>query len=64
MLAQGQECTYEKAVKGGLNDASLCKLASQVHLYYEQVWGLIISPEFKNFLANVCFSFQFFFSSL
>ncbi|KAF2150531.1 pH-response regulator protein-like protein palA/RIM20 [Myriangium duriaei CBS 260.36] len=42
MLAQAQECFWQKAVKDGLKDASIAKLAAKVSDFYSQAgdWGV------------------------
>ncbi|GAM87201.1 hypothetical protein ANO11243_052230 [Dothideomycetidae sp. 11243] len=42
MLAQAQECIWQKAVKDGLKDASIAKLAAKVSDFYSQAgdWGV------------------------
>ncbi|PNS19516.1 pH-response regulator protein palA/RIM20 [Sphaceloma murrayae] len=42
MLAEAQECFWQKAVKDGLKDASIAKLAAKVSDFYSQAgdWGV------------------------
>ena len=42
MLAQAQECFWQKAVKDGLKDASIAKLAASVSDFYSTAgdWGI------------------------
>lgn len=42
MLAQAQECFWQKAVKDGLKDASIAKLAAKVSDFYSEAgdWGI------------------------
>lgn len=42
MLAQAQECFWQKAVKDGLKDASIAKLAAKVSDFYNEAgdWGI------------------------
>jgi programmed cell death 6-interacting protein len=45
MLAQAQECYWQKAVMGGLKDASIAKLAAKVSDYYTDAGDWAIKSE-------------------
>jgi len=45
MLAQAQECYWQKAVKDGLKDASIAKLAAKVSDLYDEASGWALKSE-------------------
>jgi programmed cell death 6-interacting protein len=48
MLAQAQECFYEKAVNANMKSGVLTKLAAQVSEYYEICYNLATTTNLKN----------------
>mmetsp|Transcript_65850 Transcript_65850/g.99285 ORF Transcript_65850/g.99285 Transcript_65850/m.99285 type:complete len:804 (-) Transcript_65850:15-2426(-) len=48
MLAQAQECFYEKAERGGMKSSILYKLAAQVYDFYDKANQPIDSPSIKS----------------
>eukprot|EP01137_Pigoraptor_chileana_P016237 Opistho-2@5709 len=48
MLAQAQECVFQKAVVGKMRDAVLCKLAAQASDYYESAANQLRSSGSKS----------------
>lgn len=47
MLAQAQECFFEKALKGNMQPTILTKLAAQTAEYYDTVYSLFNLPSLK-----------------
>lgn len=50
MLAQAQECFYEKAVKGAMKPSIVAKLAAQVGSYYDSSLKLMQADPLKGFV--------------
>jgi len=54
MLAQAQECFYEKATRNNMSHSITCKLAAGVGGLYETALGLMQLPALKNSIEPVC----------
>lgn len=52
MLAQAQECFYEKAVKGGMKPSIVSKLAAQVGAFYESSLKLMQADPLKGYVGK------------
>lgn len=48
LLAQAQECIYEKASRGNLSPINLSKLSAQIYIYYEQAMTNLQTSEQKS----------------
>ncbi|XP_062222645.1 vacuolar-sorting protein BRO1-like [Phragmites australis] len=48
MLAQGQECCFERALAAGTSPAACSKVARQAALYYEEAYAAVIAPPLQN----------------
>lgn len=59
MLAQAQECFYEKAVKDNMKASIIAKLAAQVADYYEFTLTSSNSPTLSSVIPKVIFFFSF-----
>ncbi|PUZ76741.1 hypothetical protein GQ55_1G315000 [Panicum hallii var. hallii] len=48
MLAQAQECCFERALAGGKSPAVCSKVARQAALYYEEAYAALVAPPLQN----------------
>ncbi|KAL6911738.1 hypothetical protein ACP4OV_000543 [Aristida adscensionis] len=48
MLAQAQECCFERALAAGTSPAACSKVARQAALYYEEAYAALIAPSLQN----------------
>lgn len=53
MLAQAQECFYEKAARANMNPVTLCKLSSQVLVFYDQAFAAMSQPDVTKAIDNL-----------
>ncbi|CAN6252490.1 unnamed protein product [Urochloa humidicola] len=48
MLAQAQECCFERALAGGKSPAVCSKVAKQAALFYEEAYAALVAPPLQN----------------
>uniref|UniRef100_A0A0D9YVH0 BRO1 domain-containing protein n=1 Tax=Oryza glumipatula TaxID=40148 RepID=A0A0D9YVH0_9ORYZ len=48
MLAQAQECCFERALAAGTSSAACSKVAKQAALYYEEAYASLVIPPLQN----------------
>ncbi|KAL6633901.1 hypothetical protein ACP70R_026572 [Stipagrostis hirtigluma subsp. patula] len=48
MLAQAQECCFERALAAGTSPAACSKVARQAALYYEEAYAALVTPPLQN----------------
>uniref|UniRef100_A0A0D9VIR3 BRO1 domain-containing protein n=1 Tax=Leersia perrieri TaxID=77586 RepID=A0A0D9VIR3_9ORYZ len=48
MLAQAQECCFERALAAGTSPAACSKVAQQAALYYEEAYSSVVIPPLQN----------------
>ncbi|KAL5207888.1 hypothetical protein ABZP36_032323 [Zizania latifolia] len=48
MLAQAQECCFERALAAGTSPAACSKVAKQAALYYEEAYASVVIPPLQN----------------
>ncbi|XP_044951545.1 vacuolar-sorting protein BRO1-like [Hordeum vulgare subsp. vulgare] len=52
MLAQAQECCFERALAAGTSPAACSKVARQAALYYEEAYGALVIPPLQNHIER------------
>ncbi|XP_062219755.1 vacuolar-sorting protein BRO1-like [Phragmites australis] len=48
MLAQAQECCFERALAAGTSPAACSKVARQAALYYDEAYAALVAPPLQN----------------
>mgnify|MGYP003671612744 CR=1 FL=1 len=58
MLAQGQECFYEKATMDGMKSGILAKLAMQISVYYTDIDAILRGDAYEVYVDSFVLSFR------